>query len=89
MRVLDDIEDSFEIKGRGICFSSSRWKLQPGEWEPWDIRGETVLLNGVEVRVKAVEAFCSFRSPDSPYNHSFAVLISYEDAERVNWKSLV
>lgn len=87
MRVLNDIEDSFKITGRGICFTSSRWKLEEGEWEPWDITGETVLLNGVEVKVTGVDAFCSMRSPESPYRQSFAVMVSEEDAERVNWKS--
>lgn len=87
MRVLDNAHDRFEIKGRGIAFSGN-WKLQPGEWEPWDIRGETVLLNGVEVEVKGVDAFCSYRSPTQPYRHSFAVLVSYEDAEKIPWKLL-
>lgn len=87
MRVLDGIEHSFEFKGRGIAFSASHWRLQEGEWEPWDITGETVLLNGVEVEVRGVDAFCSARSPESPYRHPFAVLVSYEDAEKVQWKS--
>ena len=84
MRVLDDIQDSFPITGRGIAFSGPwRLRFELGEWEPWDIRGETVLLGGVEVKVLGVDAFASPRSPESPYRHTFAVVVSEEDAERV------
>ena len=84
MLQFDDPEDSFEIKGRGACFSSGKWKLPEGMWEPWDLRGETVKLAGVEVKITGVDAFCIARSPSSPYRLSFALMVSFEDGEKIH-----
>lgn len=76
-------EDHFVITGRGHMFTSGRWKMPEGYWEPWDLYGRMAMMNGHEVRIKGVEAFCSARSPSSPYRHSFGILLSEEDAEKV------
>jgi len=83
---FDDPEDMFTVSNRGVAYSSVKWKLPEGMWEPWDLRGETVLLCGVEVKILAVDAFAIMRSPDHPYRHSFALLVSFEDAERINYE---
>lgn len=87
MREFNNVQDSFKINGRGTCFSSSRWKMAPGEWDPDCMVGETVLLCGTEVKIRGVDTFCIPRSPSAPYPYSFAIMVSDEDAERVQWKS--
>lgn len=79
-----DIDDVFEIKGRGMAYCSNKWRLPEGMWEPNDLAGETVMLAGVKVKILGVDAFCIARSPSSPYRLPFALLISYVDSERVS-----
>lgn len=82
MRRFDDPQDALVITGRGIMFSASHWRLQPGEWEPWDLRGEYVLLDGKgPVQIIGVEAFCVHRSPDHPYRHPLAPMFREKDLE--------
>jgi hypothetical protein len=84
MLEFNDPEDAFVVNGRGVCFSSGRWKLPDGMWEPGDLTGETVILAGAEVKVRGVEAFCIARSPSSPYRLPFALLVSFDDAKKVD-----
>lgn len=84
MLEFENIEDCFEITGRGICFSSRDWRLPEGMWEPWDLTGEVVKLAGVEVKITGVDAFCIARSPSSPYRLPFALMVSFEDGEKIN-----
>lgn len=82
---FNDPEDVFEVTGRGVAFSSGRWRLPESVWEPFDLRGKTVLLCGQEVKVLAVDAFAIMRSPENPYGLSFAILISTDDAKRAGY----
>jgi len=81
---FDDPEDSFVINDRGVCYSSGRWRLPEGMWEPWDLTGQTVLLCGKEVVVTGVDAFCINRSPDNPYRLSFAIMVDFETARKLS-----
>lgn len=85
--VFDGGEYAFTIKGRGIAFAHphSRWKLPEGMWEPWDMTGHPAIVNGVEVKISGVEAFCSARGPGHPYIHSFCLLLNEEDAKKLGW----
>lgn len=83
---FDDPEDAFHISDRGWCYSSSKWKLPEGFWEPWDLAGYPASINGTPVTIRGIDAFCSARSPKSPYRGSFAVLVSDEDAERIDYE---
>lgn len=80
---LGSPEDHFTINGRGVCFSSSKFKCPPGIWEPWDLTGRPAHMNGIAVKIRGVEAFASGRGPDWPYQHSFAVLLNEEDANKI------
>jgi hypothetical protein len=83
---FDDPQDVFTINNRGVMFTSSKWTLPRGFWEPWHLTGSQVKINGVEVKVRGVEAFASMRTPDFPYEHCIGILVSPEDAERIGWK---
>lgn len=83
---FDEPEDSFTIAGRGTCYSSSKWKLPEGFWEPWDLAGYQARICGTEVKIRGVDAFASPRSPSSPYSHPFALMVSDEDAEKIGPK---
>lgn len=83
MLEFDDYEDTFDITGRCATFTSSKFVLPEGMYDPDQLRGETILLCGVEVRVIGVETFAIPRSPSSPYRHSFGLGLSFEDGEKV------
>lgn len=83
--VFDDAVETFTIKGRGVAFvrSHGKWDMPEGMWEPWDMTDHEAIINGVPVKITGVEAFCSARSPDSPYRHSFCLLVDFETAEKL------
>jgi len=86
MLEFDNIENSFRVAGRGVAYSSSKWRLPEDVWEPWDLSGEVVRLAGVEVKIIGVDAFAIGRSKSHPYTLPFALLVSFEDAEKIQWQ---
>lgn len=83
--VFNHATSIFEISGRGVAFGGN-WKLPEGMWEPWDMSGHMATINSVEVKIVGIEAFASYRSPDSPYRHNFCIIVSVEDAQKLGWE---
>jgi hypothetical protein len=82
---FNDPEDAFPITGRGIAFSSSRWFLPEGIWEPWDLSSRTLNFEGHRLKCMGCEAFAILRSPESPYRHPLALMFKPEDLEAVGY----
>lgn len=53
----------------------SAGQLPDGIWDPFDLAGETVLLDGIKQRVLGVEAFCVHRTPEHPYRLAFGIVV--------------
>jgi hypothetical protein len=68
-------EDSYEIKGRGLVYSFDAEQIPAEMWDPGQLKGEDVLIDGTPHRVRGVETFCICRSPDFPYRKSFGLLV--------------
>jgi hypothetical protein len=85
--VFDNAKVQFELKSRnGVAFAGPDWKLPEGMWEPWDMTGHPVTINGVETIIRGVDAFASMRSPSSPYRHGFCILVDYDTAKKLGWE---
>ena len=65
----------YRIKYRGFSIAIPKEQIPEGMWDPADLAGLTVTINGEEFLVRAVETFAVSRSPEWPYNHYFAILV--------------
>lgn len=79
---FNDPEDAFPMHSRNaIAFSSSRWRLPEGIWEPWDLGSREINFDGHRFKCVGCEAFLNMRSPESPYRGSFALAFKVEELE--------
>jgi hypothetical protein len=72
-------DESFDMHSR----KAKVWNITPDQrpaeiWDPRDLTGLSVLLNGEPVRVLAVETFAIHRTEENPYRLSFGLLIANE-----------
>ena len=64
----------FKLYGRGNVYSIVE-SLPEGMWNPDDLRGMKVKIDGKEYTVKGVEAFKIGIAPNNPYRLSFGLLV--------------
>lgn len=69
--------DWWEHRGRPVANIKDNPYL-PELWEPNDLRGETVEIDGRQYRVHGIETFCNMRTPDHPYKLMFSLAVDPE-----------
>lgn len=66
-------KDWYRVKGRGFCIAVNE---QPdGMWNPSDLVGEIVKINGEMFTIKGVEKFLIGISPENPYRLQFSLMV--------------
>jgi hypothetical protein len=73
-------EDWFTVTGYGPFASFGNEQMPDDLWDPRQMVGEEVLIDGARYRVLAAETFSVPRSPDRPYRRSFSLLVEAVDA---------
>ena len=62
------------VKGKRVALFPQE-QMPEDLWNPDDLKGETVLIDGEEHMVMGVETFAVQRSPSHPYRHSFGLMV--------------
>lgn len=65
---------NFYISGRGLAYQFDKDQWPTDLWNPKDLVGEMVSIDGVEHLVRGVEAFVINVSPTYPYRGAFGIL---------------
>ncbi len=67
--------DSYKIKGRGIVWVIDRGQMPSDLWDPKQLVGETIELDGKVVEVTGAGGFAIHRSPEHPYRLDFELIV--------------
>lgn len=67
--------DSFIIKGRGRVYIITGNQFPEEFWNPNQLVGELIKINGQEYKVRGVEAYKIHISPEHPYRLGFGILV--------------
>lgn len=69
--------DSFKLiaAGGNKVYTFPKEQLPEDLWDPGQMKGETVEIDGKQYQVLGVETYQIFRSPQSPYRLSFGLLV--------------
>lgn len=68
--------EGFLIEGRGRLYGIEGDQIPVGMWDPNDLKGLTVKINGERVKVKGVETYAIWRDERKPYTLSFGLLVA-------------
>lgn len=66
------------VKYRGFVIGVSKEQIPDGMWDPRDLLGEVVEIDGEFFLVNGVEMFKTIISPENPYKWDFGLLVREE-----------
>lgn len=71
-------DDWYEIKDRGqvAAIGMLPEAFYEQYYDPDELKGELVEIDGKVYKVEGVESFCIYRSIDFPYRHSVGLLVT-------------